>query len=94
MGWRKVRKANIDQSERDTFERYGETVIAITLVSGQTGAEILKVQTDEDAFKHAAEWLSERADKHFRRERRLEWLEWAIVILIGFEILLSLFGKK
>ena len=34
--WRNVRKANIPKHERDTFERYGESIIGAILVGGLT----------------------------------------------------------
>lgn len=95
--WRKVRGANISQTDRDRFERYGETVVALLLASELT-------ERPETAFKisfagmyeqvivdvrAATAWLTERADLHERREQRLEAVEWAIVIFVFIEVLLS-----
>lgn len=79
---RKIRKATISDSERDYFERYGETVIARMASTGFSG-EVL----------HARDWLTERADS---RERREQWistrdliLEIVVIGLIGWEIRMS-----
>jgi len=92
MFWlRKVRKANIPPEERDLFERYGENVIGIVLASGLnpgTG-ELYKLYGDANAKAHARDWLTERSDAHEFREQRLEILEWSIVVLIVFEIVLN-----
>lgn len=75
---RKVRKADIPNTERDLFERYGETVISMQ-VRGSFG---------EDP-EHAKAWLTERADYQERRERITLLLEIVVVLLILGEILLA-----
>lgn len=79
---RKVRKAKITDAERDYFERYGESVVAMMVSSGFDGN-----------VEHARDWLTERADS---RERREQWtsvrdlfLEMVIIALIGWEIWLG-----
>src|SRR6266478_6592003 len=74
---RKVRKADIPNTERDLFERYGETVISMQV----RGSFV------EDA-EHARAWLTERADYQERRERITLLLEIVVVLLILGEILL------
>jgi hypothetical protein len=90
--WRKVRRAHISQEDRDKFERYGETVVALLVGSELTdqpdehtsivvGGFMLKkhiVNADE-----AAAWLTERADLAERREDRLETVEWAVLIFVA-----------
>jgi hypothetical protein len=96
MWWRrKVRRADISQDDRDRFERYGETVVALLLASELTehsetstivvgGFNLKKVIVDVDA---AAQWLSERADLHERREQRLETVEWAVLIFVAVGVI-------
>jgi hypothetical protein len=76
---RKVRQANIPDTDRDIFERYGETVISMQ-VSGSFTANPV----------HARAWLTERADYHERRERWISgrdlFLDIVIIALIGWEI--------
>jgi hypothetical protein len=76
---RKVRKADIPDTERDLFERYGETVISMQV----RGSFV------EDA-EHARAWLTERADYQERRERITLLLEIVVVLLILGEIVLAL----
>jgi cytoskeletal protein RodZ len=79
---RTVRKANITDSERDYFERYGENVVAMMASSGFEGN-----------VEHARAWLTERADSHERREQWISGrdliLDLVIIVLIGWEIRMS-----
>ena len=68
---RKVRKANIPQEDRDYFERYGETVIAMQ-VSGS-------FKSDEE---RARAWLTERADYHERRDAWISGRDFALEIVV------------
>lgn len=76
---RKVRKADISNTERDLFERSGETVISMQVSGSFTG--------DPD---HGKAWLTERADYHERRESITRSVEIAVALLILGEILLAL----
>ena len=89
---RKIRKASIPLALRDTFERYGEHVIGNILASGHHPAaqELHGVYGDVETKKHARDWLTERADFHELREQRLELVEWAIFLLVGCELLISI----
>ncbi len=89
--WRKVRWAHISQNDRNQFERYGETVVALLLATELTenpetrgiaigGFILKKVIVDVDA---AAAWLTERADLGEPREDRLETVEWAVLIFVA-----------
>jgi len=82
--WRKVRKANIPDSHRDIFERYGEHVIGSILAGGfSPGAEeLVDVYRPSEIQKDARDWLTEQRDLHERREQRLEIAEWAILIFV------------
>ena len=77
--FRTARKANNPAAERDLFERYGETVIAMQ-VSGSFDQNV----------EHARDWLTERTRSRQRRERITFALEIVVVLLIGGEILLGL----
>ncbi|HEV1993888.1 MAG TPA: hypothetical protein VGR03_06130 [Candidatus Acidoferrum sp.] len=77
----KSRKANISPAEREIFERYGETVIAMQ-VAGSFDQNV----------EHARDWLTERTRSRQRREQITFALEIVVVLLIGGEILLSLWG--
>jgi len=89
--WRKVRRASISQADRDRFERYGETVVALLLANElterpQTELRIIfttfleKVIVNVDA---AAAWLTERADLREQREDRIEIVEWAVLLFVA-----------
>ena len=53
--WRNVRKANIPKHERDTFERYGESIIGAILVGGLTprAPDLQAVYQNEEIISHA-----------------------------------------
>ena len=75
--WRKVRKVTISKVERNIFEQYGETVVALIVVNQLSGiGNVLVNRTSAEA------WLTERADIHERREDRLETVEWAVLIFV------------
>jgi hypothetical protein len=91
----RIRKAHIPQAERDVMDRYGENVIAQMLSGGSTprAKELHPVYQTDAKVKHAARWLTERADS---RERRDQWistrdfiLEIVVIALIGWEIRLG-----
>ena len=87
--WTRIKKARIQTEHRDIFERYGENVIAMMLVSGLnpgTG-ELYKVYNDDSAKASARDWLTERSTFHERREDRLETLEVLILIFVFAELL-------
>jgi hypothetical protein len=89
--WRK-RKANIPGGERDLFERYGETAITLVLTSGHQPAasELRPVYENPQVKEHARAWLTERADVRDIHERRIEFVEWAILIFVGISVLVEL----
>jgi hypothetical protein len=82
--WRKVRKANIPEQLRTSFERYGEDVlahaVAIGAVSAGQGHELIELLQGKK--QQIFDWLTERRDIHERREQRLETAEWAILIWV------------
>jgi hypothetical protein len=81
---RKVRKANIPDSDRDIFERYGEFVIGSVLAGGLSprAKDLLPLYGDAAKWDHARDWLTERSDIHENRERRLELLEWGVLVFV------------
>ncbi len=84
--WRNVRKANIPKHERDTFERYGESIIGAILVGGLTPRA-------PEIISHARDWLTERGDSRERHENRLETVEWAILIFVVLSVILELLAR-
>lgn len=76
---RKFRKLDIPESERESFARYGETVIAMQAAGSFEGN-----------VEHARDWLTERARSRQRRENITLILEIAVALLILGEILLAL----
>lgn len=88
---RKVRKAQIPKSDRDTFERFGESVIGGILAGGfnPRAAELQSIYADVKMQEHARDWLTERGDSHERREQRLEAVEWAILLFVILGVILD-----
>jgi hypothetical protein len=93
--WRNVRKANIPKHERDTFERYGESIIGAILVGGLTprAPDLQAVYQNEEIISHARDWLTERGDSRERHENRLETVEWAILIFVVLSVILELLAR-
>jgi hypothetical protein len=85
LGYRSVRTADIPKDHRDLFERYGETVIQLTITSGHNPAstDLVPVYNDyHHARSHAEAWLSEMGDRRANKEWRLEFVDWAILIFV------------
>lgn len=82
--WRKVRKANIPEELRATFEQFGETVIATFLATGTTAKYTYTgpLGVLNESWQEALAWLAERRDIQERREDRLETVGWAILIWV------------
>lgn len=96
--WRKVRKAQISKPDRDLFERYGEPVIGNVLAGAScpTAPDLQPIIPGNICLPEnpgkctaARDWLTECRDAHERREQRLEFVEWAVLLFILFEILLG-----
>ena len=91
--WRKVRKRDIPQADRDLFERFGEFVIGSVLAGGFTPshADLVPLyQRNAAQQNYARDWLTERSDAHEQREQRLETAEWAILIFVLLEVIADL----
>jgi len=89
--WRKIRKAEIPDSDKDIFERFGESAIQSILTSGLQPhhPELKEVYVRPERLKNAEKWLTERADVHERRENRLETVEWAILTIFIFSLVVE-----
>ncbi len=83
---RKIRKANIPQTERDICERYGENAIAQTLASGHTprSKDLQVIYQTDQTVQHARDWLTESSDS---RERHEQWRAIQEIVVIGLEII-------
>src|SRR5262249_23760063 len=90
--WRKVRRADISKADRDLFERFGETVIAMVLAGGLTPQEpqLATIHTNVETRSHARDWLTERGDLHERHEDRIELVEWAILLFVIISVIVEL----
>ena len=84
LGFRNVRHADISPTLREKLERYGETVIQLMVSSGfnPRAEDLIAIYQDKHAVADAAKWLTERADKNANHERRIEIVEWAILIFV------------
>ena len=83
LGYRTVRCANIPTADRDIFERYGETVMQLMVSTGfaPRAGELANMYSDPQRIENAVSWLTERGDKKANRERRLEHLNWGILVV-------------
>lgn len=90
--WRKVRRAGIPRDMRDQFEQWGVEVLSQAIsISQPYMGEDLKAYVPHDTGhrEQVLAWLTEMSDREVRREDRLETLEWAILIFVVIETLLS-----
>src|SRR5260370_40640098 len=85
-------QAKIPPELKAICERYGEEVIGLTLASGHTprASELRTIYATDESVEHARNWLTERSRSRLWRERITFSLEIVVVLLIGGEILLSL----
>jgi hypothetical protein len=84
MRWwlRKVRVANISPAIRDELERSGEAVLAHALAA-PLDTPTSPLHKFRYAERPAAEaWLTERRDIAERKEKRVELVEWAILLFV------------
>jgi hypothetical protein len=92
MRWLFIRKANIPEQERNTFERFGVPVVGFALASSfHTAApELHLVYDNPETRNHAADWLTEQYDRAERKESWLITMEVAITLFVALELLLSI----
>jgi hypothetical protein len=82
LGFRTVRYAKIPP-HRDIFERYGEMVVQLMIAPNfAPRVKGLQWYNDPATLENAELWLTERADIHANHERRIEIVEWAILIFV------------
>ena len=91
MRLKSIRKASIPETERDTFERFGEIAVLTVLMSGfaPRAVELQPIYNDPDVRANALAWMTEKSD---RKERREDWtllMEIAITAFVGLELILS-----
>jgi hypothetical protein len=62
--WLRIRKANIPEQERYTFERFGVIVVASALASSfhTAATELHSIYDNAEIQNHAADWLTEQYD--------------------------------
>jgi hypothetical protein len=89
--WPKVRYATIPKDSRDIFERFGESIIAnvVTGFAGQRVAELDLICTNRKMRDEATAWLTERGDLRELHEKRIETVEWAILIFVVAGVILD-----
>jgi hypothetical protein len=78
MWWRKVRKADIPQADRELFERYGESVIGSIVAGGLSrgASDLAEVYKPGKIQDNARNWLAEQRHQPKRRERRVVQMEY------------------
>jgi hypothetical protein len=88
MRWSRLRP-NISEKDREFFERFGEAVIGAVLSGGMQPAssELGRLMSDPSLRSHAGDWLNACRINREMRENRLEYLEWAILVFVGLEVL-------
>jgi len=95
---REVRKAEIPQTSRDLFERYGEEIIANIVCGGfnPRAPELRDMYQNERMIVEATKWLTERGDVKISHEQRIELVEWLILVFVVASVILDciiLFGR-
>jgi hypothetical protein len=83
--WHKVRRADISNELREELERYGETLMALAIASGEQIGQELAIGKQlawlgQQNREQIVDWLRERRDVAARREDRLEAVEVAILM--------------
>jgi hypothetical protein len=94
MRWFRIRKAVVPESDRNTFERFGESVLGLILSSGYHPApsvpELQTLYSDPTRGRNARDWLTEQFDRAERKETWSLTMEAAITVFVAFELTLSL----
>ena len=89
--WRKVRRANLTQEQRDQFELLGEDVLAHAVGAGEhssKGADLDKLLREKR--QEILEWLQERRDSSERRDDQSETIKLAILIFVILGVIVEL----
>jgi hypothetical protein len=92
MKWFGVRKAAIPKDDRELFERYGATVIAMYFATGfdPKVPELNRMYRDSTIREYAARWLTEQYDRAERKETWSITMEFSITVFVLVEMILSL----
>jgi hypothetical protein len=92
MKWFHIRKADIPEHERTTFERFGVFVIGSVLASSFSSnvPELKRVYSDQETAIHAADWLTEQYDRAERRESWLITMEFFVTLFAAAAIIFSI----
>jgi hypothetical protein len=88
--WHKITHAKIESQLRERFERYGETLMALAIESGDAtriGSDLASL--GQGNREQIIEWLQERRDIVTNREDRLETVEWAILVFVLLGVILD-----
>jgi hypothetical protein len=89
--WHEIEYAEIPPELRIEFERYGETLMALAIESGDAtriGETLAKL--GQEKREQIVDWLWERRDIEAEHQDRLETVEWAILIFVVAAVILDL----
>ncbi len=90
LGFRTVQRADIDDDLRANFELYGETALSLMLTAGGDLNVSIQGQHLIDLVKTSRpkmlEWLREQRDIAANHDRRVEILQWAILVFVFMEV--------
>jgi len=90
MRWFRIRKAKIDPDLRMTFERYGQGCMQIVLSTTNSFCHKDKHVNISDHQDAVLLWLTEQYDKVERKETWSLTMEFAITLLVGFEVIVEI----
>jgi|SRR5258708_7191658 hypothetical protein len=90
----RVRRANIGAQRRELFELCGPESVSFALGLGQLSGSgthpTALLQTVVLQQQDAMNWLREKRDEQECHTTRIEFVEWAILIFVGSELLIDL----
>ena len=89
--WHKISYATIPTDLRKQFERYGETLMALAIESGDAtriGTNLARL--GQGQREQIVDWLKERRDIEAEHQDRLETVEWAILIFLVVGVIADL----
>jgi hypothetical protein len=90
--WRKVRHvADLPAHVRDDMELMGETLLSFAqIIPMESANHPLYKYRIEPLRSQTIGWLREQRDIHERKEQRVEFVEWLIVIFVFVEMVISI----
>jgi hypothetical protein len=94
MRWFRIRTADIAESNREMFERFGASVVGTVLAGGlhPTAEDLGRIYDDTMVRVDAAAWLTEQYHRAERRETWLITMEAAITLFVFTEVVFSILG--